>query len=233
MIRLIVHGARGRMGRALCALARDDDAFELAAEIDRDDRGGAPPHAHAPCDVVVDFSSDSGVHHAVSLARQHHAALLVGTTDLSSQIFDLVDDLARSVPVMVEPNFALGAAVLTRLALIAARMLGPEFHLDLIEIHHAAKRDRPSGTACRIARRLREQTAATLPLDRIHSVRAGDAVGQHSLRFSGSGEILELTHHATDRMLFARGALGAARWLCRNPPGRYTLDDMLSDDTNR
>ena len=222
MIRVAIHGATGRMGQRLCALAHDDERFDCVATLGRE--------TSITCDaidVVIDFSQPDGVRRAVGIARDYGAALLCGTTGLSSEILRELGDSARSIPVMIAPNTSLGVAVLRHVVCEAARLLGPRFDLDLIETHHVGKRDAPSGTALRIADDLRDRAARAVTPDRIHAVRAGDVIGEHEIVFSGPGERLRLTHAATTRDLFARGALEAAAWLSGRAPGSYTIESAL------
>jgi 4-hydroxy-tetrahydrodipicolinate reductase len=226
-IRLLIHGARGRMGARIEALARDDSRFAIVAAVDLNDHALAASLPRGAIDVIIDFSTDQGALNAATLARSHDAALLVGTTGLSPKTLEFIDVLARSAPVMVAPNTSLGVAVLTHIAAEAARLLGADFSIDLIESHHSLKRDQPSGTALRVAQALHDRSGVKLPTDRIHSIRAGDIVGEHCIQFAGSSEILKISHSATNRDLFARGALRAAVWLCGRPPGRYTIEQSF------
>ena len=239
-VRLLINGARGRMGALLAGLARDDSRYVIAAQRDVNDHDHASggPLAPGPAiDVVIDFSSDVGVRDACRLAREHHAALLVGSTGLSAQTMALLDETARSVAVLPAPNTSLGVAVLALLAGEAARLLGPSFDIDIIETHHTMKKDAPSGTALRLAKAIEQRSAARgggttpFPSQRIHSIRAGDVVGEHIVHFAGPGERLTLTHTATSRELFARGALQAALFLAGKPPGRYTIEQALGIET--
>lgn len=226
MIHLAVHGAAGRMGARLCSLARDDGRFQLVAQIDLESNAASPPRG-ATIDAVIDFSSDDGARGATSIAVKHGAALLVGSTGLSRQTLADIEVAARSIPVLVASNTSVGVAVLTHVAVAAARLLGPRFQVDILETHHVHKRDSPSGTALRLAEALRREAGADLPAERIHAVRAGDVVGEHTVEFSGPGERLRLAHLATSRDLFARGALEAAAWLAGRSPGRYTIEQSL------
>ncbi len=224
MIRLVMHGAAGRMGSRVCALARADSRFELVGTIDQDEQFQTSIDRVAEVDVIIDFSSDEGAGSAVRMAMDHAAAVLIGTTGLSPQTLDITEVAARRIPVMVAPNTSRGVAVLTRLVVEAARLLGDQYDVNLIELHHLHKRDAPSGTALRIAEQMRREAGVELPADRIHAVRAGDIVGEHIIEFAASGERLSFRHIATDRDLFARGALRLAAWLAGRAPGLYTID---------
>ena len=227
MKRLIVHGARGRMGQRIAALAADDSRFEIVAAIDQDNASELDAPTCPACDAIIDFSTPEGAARAVQFAADTGAACLVGTTGLSAQNLDTVDEAARSSAIMIAPNTSLGVAVMSHLVSEAARLLGDDFDVDLVESHHSGKRDAPSGTALRLVDAIRRRTGVELPADRVHAIRAGDIVGEHTLRFAGPGERLEIMHSATSRDVFARGALRAARWLCDRAPGRYTIEHAL------
>ncbi|MCZ6611120.1 MAG: 4-hydroxy-tetrahydrodipicolinate reductase, partial [Planctomycetota bacterium] len=213
MIRLAVYGAAGRMGARICTLARDDPRFDLVAQIDPAIDLTTTRTADVSPDVIIDFSSDEGTRSATRFAIEHRLAILVGTTGLSSQTLRAIDVAAGSVPAMVAANTSFGVAVLTHLVTQAARLLGDGYDVNLTEVHHAGKRDKPSGTALRIAERLRRDAGIELPADRIHAIRGGDVVGEHTVEFAADGERIRLCHIATSRDLFARGALRAAAWL--------------------
>lgn len=227
MIRLAVYGAAGRMGARICTLARDDPRFDLVAQIDPAIDPTTARTADVSLDVIIDFSSDEGARSATRFAIEHRLAILVGTTGLSSQTLRAIDVAARSVPAMVAANTSFGVAVLTHLATQAARLLGDGYDVNLTEVHHAGKRDKPSGTALRIAERLGRDTGIELPADRIHSIRGGDVVGEHTVEFAAEGERIRFCHIATNRDLFARGALRAAAWLHGQAPGLYTIEQAL------
>lgn len=240
-VRLLINGARGRMGALLVRLASEDSRFIIAAQRDVQDRDAAADVARdLAVDVVIDFSSDAGVRDACRLARHHRAALLVGSTGLAPETLAMLDDAARSLALLHAANTSLGVAVLAHLAHEAARLLGGDaggdvggdvagggFDIDIIETHHTMKKDAPSGTALRLARAIEGGLGAPLPPQRIHAIRTGDVIGEHTIHFAGPGERLTLTHSATNRELFARGALRAALFLAGKPPGRYTIEQAL------
>lgn len=244
VISIIVHGAAGRMGSRICALAADDPRFELVGAIER---AGAPeigslaatpknkqftvriaPSCDARADVVIDFSSDEGAHAALRTALSASAALLVGTTALSELTVSALRDASEKIPVLVAPNTSLGVPALARIAAEVTRALaGVGFEISIVEAHHSKKKDAPSGTALRLARAVTEAGGHIAP-DQILAVRGGDVVGEHTIRFAGAGEYIELTHRATSRDVFVHGALRAAAWLAGRAPGWYTIEDVLN-----
>ena len=223
--RLALIGASGRMGTRIEALAASDHAIQIACKGTRTGLQGRS--ARGEIDVIVDFSSEAGTRQAVQLAKASGAAILVGTTGLSTEVRLELESLARTNAVLVAPNTSLGVAVTRKLARIAAELLGPSgWAVDIVESHHDRKKDAPSGTAIALARSLAD---GGMPVDseRIHAIRAGDTVGEHEIRFAGPSERIHLMHQAVSRDLFAAGALRAARWLAGRPAGLYSMDDVL------
>ena len=223
--RLALIGASGRMGTRIEALAASDETFRIAC---KGTRAGLQGHAaHGEIDVILDFSSESGTRQAIQLAKASGAAILVGTTGLSTEVRLELESLARTNAVLVAPNTSLGVAVTRKLARIAAELLGPSgWAVDIVESHHDRKKDAPSGTAIALARSLAEG-GMSVDSERIHAIRAGDTVGEHEIRFAGPSERIHLMHQAVSRDLFAAGALRAARWLAGRPAGMYSMDDVL------
>lgn len=189
-------------------------------------------------DVVVDFSLPAALSELTRLAARRKVALVSGTTGVTD--LSPLDEAAAHVPVLWAANMSLGIQVLSELAAEAARRLGPGFDIEITEVHHKKKVDSPSGTAVRIGEAIREvRPLSTVsgrqgivgarPSDELgmFALRGGDVIGDHTVYLFGPGERLELTHRATNRDLFALGALRAARWIAGKPARRYTLADVL------
>jgi len=192
-------------------------------------------------DVVIDFSTASAVAPLLAVAARQKVAVVSGTTNIDDAAKKAFDRAAQSVPVMWAPNMSLGVQVLAELVEQAVRRLGLGYDVEITEVHHRKKVDSPSGTAKRLAEAAR---AARSELREIHGrsgdvgartneemavygLRGGDVVGDHTVFLFGQGERLELTHRASNRDLFAHGALRAARFLAGKPPKRYTFADVL------
>jgi 4-hydroxy-tetrahydrodipicolinate reductase len=175
---------------------------------------------HARAEAVVDFSAPGATLALAPIAAAAGSALVSGTTGLGDDARGALDRAAARVPVLWEPNMSLGVHVLTELVGRAASALA-DWDAEIVETHHRAKVDAPSGTALRLAESLGRANVG------IHALRGGDVVGDHTVHLLGGGERLELTHRATNRDVFAHGALRAARWLVGRPPGRYSLRDVL------
>ncbi len=199
-------------------------------------------------DVVVDFSLPEVTAELAGVAAGVGAALVSGTTGLDEAARRALELASMKVPTLWEPNFSLGVHVLVSLVRSAARQLGGDFDAEVIEAHHRLKVDAPSGTAARIVEALKEGAAESArvvhgrtgrPGPRpageigVHSVRGGDVVGEHTVHFFGPGERIELTHRASDRDVFARGALRAASFIAGKPPGRYGISDLLAERAPR
>lgn len=238
-IKLAINGASGHMGHALQELLRGDARFGFAAAIDASTGWSGAPDV----DVVIDFSAPAGLAAALNHCVATHTALVSGTTGLDArQQRDLRAASAR-IPVLHAANFSLGIAVLARALRMAAAAL-PAWDLEILEAHHARKVDAPSGTALAlghaaaaargqdfdaVAVRGRDGQVGARPQGAIGfaSIRAGDIVGEHTAILATAGERLELAHRATDRAIFARGALAAAAWIIGKPAGAYSLDAVL------
>ena len=225
--RLVVHGASGRVGSRVCALASADDRFELVAALGRSHNAVVEPTPSAAGLVVVDFSSDEGCRRAVTLAGKVQAAVLVGTTGLSGETLAALDAAATRIPVLVAANTSKGVAVMSHLVREAARLLGNAYEAGLTEVHHTGKRDAPSGTALRLSEAIADGCGVSIPAEKIVARREGNVVGMHDVTFSGPGERLEIRHDAGDRDLFAAGALTAAAWLADRPAGRYRIEEAF------
>ncbi len=255
-IPVAVHGAAGRMGQAVLRALDARPDLELVAALVRP--GGAdavrtraavaapycerlPADTHAA--VLIDFSIAAAFDAALALALARGLAFVSGTTGLDAGQRAALERAAGAVPVLWSANFSLGVALLSRLAALAARAL-PDWDCEIAEIHHARKRDAPSGTALAlgrevaaargvdfdaVAKRSRDADDAPRASGEIGfaSLRAGDVVGEHTVLFATAGERVELVHRATDRAVFARCAVAAAHWLAGREPGLYTLADLL------
>lgn len=232
-IRLLVHGASGRMGQSLLRLGSELPWCRLVAGVSGGRPGqrvvdGIPQFAASELggvpafDVVIDFSLPAGYERVLALAVERGAAIVSGTTGLGEPHFALMDAAATRIPCAWAANFSLGVAVLSRLVEQAVPALAG-WDCDIVESHHARKVDAPSGTALALG----EVATAAGATPRYASLRAGDIVGEHLVQFTGAGERLELVHRATSRDIFARGALHAAQRLHGRPPGRYALRDLL------
>lgn len=210
------------MGAAITGLAGTDGSLEICAAIDV---GDSVEHGLKSCDVAIDFSNADATQEICRLAVRHNRPLVIGTTGHTAEQKKSIEDAATVLPIVFASNFSIGVNGLFWLTRNAARLLGRNFKAEIVETHHVHKKDAPSGTAKTLAEILgREAPGSDVP---VRSIREGEVVGEHTVTFSGPGEQLELAHRAESRQTFATGALTAARWIIKQPPGLYTMQEVL------
>jgi 4-hydroxy-tetrahydrodipicolinate reductase len=241
MIHLLINGAKGRMGQSLISCAAEDPELTVSAEIDE---GDDFPSALANCDAVIDFTHAPATAAVATACSTAGKGLVIGTTGHSDDDRALISTCSQRIPIVFAPNFSIGVNTLFWLTQKAAEILGPDFDLEVVEMHHRLKKDSPSGTARRLAEILAgvrhlsygkdvvhgregmvgERTRTEIGM---HAIRGGDVVGDHTVIFANTGERLELTHKASSRETFAKGALRAAKWAVSKPAGLYDMQDVL------
>jgi len=248
MIKVGIAGCNGRMGQLLIQEVKATEGLTLSGGHDRNP---ADHKDFAYCinakdlfeasDLVIDFSSiEASLHHA-ELAAESGKALLIGTTGFSPEQIEQLKKCAVKAPLLLSANTSLGVNLLVQLTKKVAGILGNDYAIEISEAHHKHKVDAPSGTALALGRAA--ATGRNIDFESHKSIdrngarkaddigfsvlRGGDVVGEHTVYFYGEGERLELTHRATDRKLFARGAITTAKWLAGQKPGFYTMDDFL------
>jgi 4-hydroxy-tetrahydrodipicolinate reductase len=241
MTRIILTGAKGRMGQALAACAARMPELQVVGQVDLGDDLGAVIERG---DVVIDFSFHDATAGVAELCAQRGKALVIGTTGHSGAEKARILSHRTQIPIVWSSNYSTGVNTLFWLTRKAAEILGPGFDLEVVEMHHRLKKDAPSGTATTLLEILAEvrkvQLQEVLRHGRhgitgertsteigIHALRGGDVVGDHTVIFAANGERLELTHRASSRETFANGALRAALWVVKQKPGLYDMQDVL------
>ncbi len=229
------------MGQAIIACARLDAGVRVTAEVDADDDFAA---ALSQADAVIEFSHHTATPPVAQACAAAGKLLVIGTTGHTDGELDQIHAASAAIPLVFAPNFSVGVNALFWLTEKAAEILGPDFDLEVVEMHHRLKKDAPSGTARRLAEilaRVRglqyagdvrhgregitgERTSREIGM---HALRGGDVVGDHTVIFATPGERVELTHKASSRDTFARGAIRAARWARDRRPGLYDMQDVL------
>ena len=241
MTRIGIIGRAGRMGEALAVAISANDALVLSGGIDI---GGDPIALAKASDVIVDFSSPKALMDNLGAGVAAGTAMVIGTTGLEEHHHQMIDDAARHIAVLQTGNTSLGVTLLARLVREAAARLGPDWDIEIVEMHHRHKVDAPSGTAQLLGRAAAE--GRNIQLDRnsergrdgitgarqsgtigFASLRGGSVAGDHTVMFAADNERIELTHRAENRAIFASGALKAALWAKGQPAGRYTMDQVL------
>ncbi len=241
MVKLIIVGAKGRMGQALINCAARNPQLEVTGKIDTGDDlkaviGGG--------DVVIDFTFHTVTVGVTELCAKHKKALVIGTTGHSDAEKKKISGFKSRIPIVMSANYSTGVNTLFWLTRKAAEILGPGYDLEIVEMHHRMKKDAPSGTASTLAEILAgvrkqqldevirhgregivgERTSTEIGM---HALRGGDVVGDHTVIFATNGERLELTHKATSRDTLANGALRAAQWVAKQKAGLYNMQDVL------
>ncbi|MDL1872125.1 4-hydroxy-tetrahydrodipicolinate reductase [Deltaproteobacteria bacterium PRO3] len=257
MTRIIVTGVAGRMGSRIADIVRQSGGLTLAGATESPGSfavGTLLPEGHQVvddlakniehADVVIDFTSPKATLRHAEICAQHDKALVVGTTGFGPEEREKLLPLLKKIPSVFSSNMSIGMNVMFKTAARMATLLGEDYDIEIFEAHHRHKKDAPSGTALTLA----EEIAAAVGRDLgkvaryerhgqigarppreigIQTLRGGDIVGDHTVYFAGEGERLEITHRATSRDNFARGAVLAAKWVAAKSPGVYTMFDVL------
>lgn len=264
MIRAIVSGACGKMGKRLCTLIENDNSLELVGALEYKESKDIGKDIGVICgfgekgiaiksdmndvinegEVIIEFSTPQATLSHIRIAAENKKAMVIGTTGLSKEEIEEIKKLSVRVPIMLAPNMSLGVNILFKLVEDTAKILGEDYDIEIVEMHHRFKNDAPSGTALKLAEHaangLGENLEDVAIFGRhgligerkkkeigVMSLRGGDVVGDHTVIFAGMGERLELTHKATSRDTFALGALRAAKWVIDKVPGLYNMQNVL------
>ena len=230
--RIAISGGLGRMGKLTLEEISRDNSWDLSGVLVRPGSAGAdtrhnysenPEEIFKITDVVVDFSSAEASVANAKAAAKTGTALVIGTTGFTEDQLAEIRANAEKAPIQLSYNMSFAITALAKVVGDLSRALGPDFHLEITDIHHLDKKDKPSGTALLLG----AASGRDAKDIKYVSHREGAVVGEHHILFSGPGEQIEIIHRAKDRKLFARGGLLAAHWLVGKAPGFYTLKDML------
>ena len=241
MTKVIINGSKGRMGNALLSCGEESPEIEITAGIDLGDNLA---DIIKDADAVIEFSFHEVTRDIAEMCAKYNKALIIGTTGHSDADKSAIIKLKSQIPIVWASNFSTGVNTLFWLTRKATEVLGADFDLEVIEMHHRLKKDAPSGTATTLSEILSEVRQVSIEKEirhgrqgivgertdseiGMHSLRGGDVVGDHTVVYAGNGERLELTHKAASRDTFANGALRAAVWACSQSPGLYNMEDVL------
>ena len=264
MLKVIVCGAAGKMGRRICSIVLEDENLELAGAVEAKGSKFVGKDIGLVCssepvnlnivddlgvvidkgNVVIDFTTPEATVEHVRVAADKDKPIVIGTTGLNGEQVKEIEKFSAIVPIVFAPNMSLGVNILFKLVGDIARVLGESYDVEIVEMHHRYKVDAPSGTALKLAEYAAEGLGVNLeeagvfgrkgrigerkPKEiGVMSLRGGDVVGEHTVIFAGLGERIELTHRASSRDTFARGAIKAARWVVDKVPGLYSMLDVL------
>jgi len=235
MIKLGVSGACGKMGARIISLAGQDKAFKVVLALERVGCDVSAPYFAGPAvsfdpagiagvDVFIEFTTPQATLENLKFIEQHKKAAVIGTTGLTPAQSKTLEQASKNIPIVFSPNMSVGVNLLFEILPQIAGRLGPDYNVEIVEAHHSAKKDAPSGTAKKMAGLLAQTTGKNILT---HSLRLGDIVGDHTVVFCGNSERIEIKHQAHSRDLFVLGALRAAKWLVGKPVGLYGMEDVL------
>jgi 4-hydroxy-tetrahydrodipicolinate reductase len=264
MIKVAIAGIAGRMGRSIASLLSGEEDIKIVGATERQGHtvvgkdigvvlgsgelnvfvSDRIEEAASSADVIVDFTTPASTLTNARYASRSGKAMVIGTTGFSDEEIKEIEELAKNFACVISPNMSVGVNVMFDIVGRVARLLGEDFDVEILEIHHRHKVDSPSGTALKLGQVLAEALGRefrdVVRLQRsgnigrrgkeeigIQSIRGGDVIGEHTVLFLGSGERIEITHKASSRENFSRGAIRALRWVVGKPPGIYSMKDVL------
>ena len=256
MVKVAVSGAAGRMGKAILSVCASDADVEVVGALEAKGHEAVGSFIEgikvsdsiedvlADAEVLIDFTHPDATLEALDACVEKGVAMVIGTTGFSDGQKSRIEEASRKIPIVFSPNMSVGVNLLFKLVQQVASVLGDDYDVEIVEVHHRFKKDAPSGTALRLAEMAaeglgrdleecmvcgREGMVGERPSSQIgvFAVRAGDVVGEHTVIFGGLGERIELVHRAHSRETFARGAVRAAKWVVDKSPGLYSMWDVL------
>jgi len=264
MIRTVVAGAAGRMGGTVIRLVYADKDLELVGTFERGDHpkigedvgelvglgkvgikvSGGLEEIIEKSEVIIDFTFHTASLNHLKIAKAHNKPIVIGTTGFTEEEMKEIKDMAPEIRCVLSPNMSIGVNLLFKIIPEISKVLGEDYDIEIVEMHHRMKKDAPSGTAMKLAQLLAQALGQDLDKVGIYSrkgiigerksreigvlaLRGGDVVGEHTIFFAGLGERIEVTHRASSRETFARGALRAAKWIVHQKKNLYDMLDVL------
>jgi len=245
MIKIAISGISGRMGKRIGALALKDNDLKIVGALEAKENPAVGKDigeviglanigvkvasdftkGASGCDVLIEFTYPDPTMEHLKAACREKVGMVIGTTALSAQQIGEIKKASEEIPIVFSPNMSIGANLLFKITEEISGALGKDYNVKITEAHHKHKKDAPSGTAKRLGEAVMKARDKMPPID---SIRQGEIVGDHTVTFSGEAETVEVTHRAHSRDAFAKGALGAARFLAGKKPGLYTMHDVIA-----
>lgn len=250
MIRAILCGACGKMGKAVAACAAEDEILRITAGVDRYSSGTDFPvftkfeDITGEADVIIDFSNVSLIEDLLAYGVSKNLPLVIATTGHNDSQIEKIKEASKKIPIFFSFNMSLGINLLCSLVKHAAAVLGRDFDIEIVEKHHNQKLDAPSGTAIMLAGAINSELGDQMnyEYDRhskrqkrskneigIHSIRGGTIVGEHDVIFAGHDEVITISHSAASKEVFASGAIKAAKFIINKPAGLYDMNSLIKD----
>jgi len=221
MVKLAISGYKGKMGQRLIALAQEDKEFNIAAKIEINDSIDVLKNA----DVLIEFTTPAATMEHLKACVKFSKPVVIGTTGILETELSEIRLASKRIPILFSPNMSIGVNSLFALVRMAAKKLGLDYEVDIVETHHVHKKDSPSGTAKKLAQIVKD--AGGKGVKDIKAIREGEVVGDHRIIFESPVDRLELFHSAKTRDIFVLGALKAAKFIVKKKPGLYSMEDVL------
>ena len=222
MVKIAVSGSNGKMGSRIIELAKKDADLEVSGAFDID---GDAEKAITGCDCLIEFTEPKATIGHLAICEKNKKAIVIGTTGLSEEDKKKIKEASGNIPVVFSPNMSAGVNLLFKLVQDASKALDYEYEVSILEAHHEGKKDAPSGTAKemeRIVRSVKPDSDVA-----VSSIREGETVGEHTITFESDTDLIEITHSAKTRDIFAKGALQAAKFVAEKKNGLFTMKDVL------
>lgn len=253
-MKILFYGIGGAMGKTFFSCAKETNDCEIVCGVDKFANGQEFPFpVYKDCsdikekpDCIIDFSHHTSIYDYLPYAVKNKIPCVIATTGFSEEETAFINEQKNSIPVLKSGNMSLGVNTLLQLAKISSKILGDKADIEIIEYHHNKKADAPSGTALLIADGIKKELPShenvigrsgsekRKPTDiGINSVRGGTIVGRHDVMFIMNNEVITLTHEAESKAIFANGAINAAKYIIKQNPGLYSMEDMFKSETNR
>lgn len=241
MVKIAICGCAGKMGTRILNLAAEDKEVQVVLGLEAKGHPSVGSRATdgkvsddiadiKAADVLIDFTTPEATMEHLAAAVKHKKAMVIGTTGFSEDQINRIKEAAGNIPIVLSPNMSIGVNLLFRLVKEAAGKLSKDYGVTMIEAHHIHKKDAPSGTAKKLAQIVKE--ASNREVEDIRSVREGEIVGDHKVTFESPYDVIELSHSAKTRDIFAKGALAAAKFIAGEKPGLYDMQNVISRELN-
>ncbi|MDD5428066.1 MAG: 4-hydroxy-tetrahydrodipicolinate reductase [Candidatus Omnitrophica bacterium] len=223
MTKICVSGSSGKMGSRIVDLAKEDPDLKVCGAFDAIEEN--PEQFIESTDCLIEFTTPQATIEHLALCEKHKKAMVIGTTGLSDDQRSKIEAASANIPIAFSPNMSIGVNLLFKIVKDAAKVLGQDYNAEIVEAHHVHKKDAPSGTAKEIARVIKEaRGGADVPIE---SIREGETVGEHTVTFESNVDLIEITHSAKTRDIFAKGALQAAKFVAGKKKGLFTMKEVL------
>jgi len=223
MIKICVSGSKGKMGSRIVDLAKEYPELSVAGQFDVD---GNAEESIKGCDCLIDFTTPKAVMEHLAICQKDKKAIVIGTTGLSEEEKGKIKKTSADIPIVLSPNMSVCVNLLFKLVEDASKILGNEYEISILEAHHAEKKDTPSGTAKEMERIVKVVKGEKSDVA-VSSIREGEIVGEHTITFESDTDLIEITHSAKTRDIFAKGALQAAKFIAGKKNGLFTMKDVL------